>query len=292
MRRDRPVAVLPFPPSSSMPLRTLHTAEGLLFQQSDRVNGVHVVYLPGVHGCWTPLDKAGGAIARHYDLTEIAYPLMDDWTLEHYADALLHLMDDLDIDSAHIIGESFGSLVGWQFGLNHPSRIRSHILVGGLVRAPALFRAATARIGLSTIPAPAFARIVDNYVSFKQISNPSMAAVGVKAYPAVRDDRGMRATANRMRLIQKCDFRSQLAVIDFPVRYIGGSRDWVVPVKREILSLREALPSRRTFQSHVIPGAPHSILASHPELTVKYIIQWLDEIERSRQATLHATASQ
>ncbi len=274
-----------------MPLRSLHSAEGLLFQQSAPVNGVPVIYLPGVHGCWTPLDKAGRSIARHYDLTEIAYPLIDDWSLEHYSDALLNLMDDLKIDSAHIIGESFGSLVGWQFGLSHPSRIRSHILVGGLVRAPALFRAATARVGLSAIPAPAFARIVDNYVSMKKISNQSMAAVGVKAYPSVRDDRGMRATANRMRLIQRCDFRSQLAGINFPVRYIGGSRDWVVPVTREIMSLREALSSRRVFQSHIIPGAPHAILASHPELTVKYIIHWMDEIEHSRQVALNATAS-
>ena len=274
-----------------MPLRSLHSAEGLLFQQSGTDNGVPVFYLPGVHGCWTPLDKAGKAIARHYELTEIAYPLMDDWSLAHYSDALLDLMDDLGIESAHIIGESFGSLVGWQFGFSNPERIRSHVLVGGLVRAPGLYRAATAHVGLSAIPAPAFARIVDNYVSIKQISNQSMAAVGVKAYPAVRDHRGIRATANRMRLIQRCDFRPQLGSVGFPVRYIGGSRDWVVPVSREIMALREALPSRRVFQSHIIPGAPHSILASHPEITVKYIIQWLDEIEQSRQKSVGATAN-
>ena len=274
-----------------MPLRSLHSAEGLLFQQSGSGDGVPVFYLPGVHGCWTPLDKAGSAISRHYDLTEIAYPLLDDWSLEHYSDALLKLMNDLGIESAHIVGESFGSLVGWQFGLSNPERIRSHILVGGLVRAPGLFRAATARVGLSAIPAPAFARIVDNYVSIKQISNQSMAAVGVKPYPAVREYRGMRATANRMRLIQRCDFRPQLGGIHFPVRYIGGSRDWVVPVTREIMALREALPSHRVFQSHIIPGAPHSILASHPELTVKYILHWLDEIEGSREKPVDATAN-
>ena len=262
-----------------MPLRKLHVADSLVYQRSGGPRQIPAIYLPGVHGCWTPLDKARAEFDQHCELIEVAYPFFDHWTLEHYADALLRLTHDLNLETFHLIGESFGSLVGWQFGLMHPSRIRSFTLVGGFAQAPGMYMAATAGLGLSVLPAVAFDKIVDAYVSFKTATGEPRTVSGVKAYPGVRGNRGQNATANRMRLIQATDFRQDLPRVSFPVRYIGGSKDRVIPVSREIRTLESLLPDRTGFEHLLIPDAPHAIIASHPDQTTGKIIQWIEQIE-------------
>ena len=263
-----------------MPLRKLHNADHFVYQCTGVEGGTPVVYLPGVHGCWTPLEQARPLFADALSLIEVAYPLYDQWTLEHYAEELATMLDSLELDSVHIIGESFGSLVGWQFGLMYPSRVRSHILVGGFCKAPGMYVAATAGLGLSFLPSVAFDMIVDTYVSYKNIRGEPRKAYGVKSYPAVRGSKGQRATANRMRLIQQADFRHQLAKITFPVRYIGGGKDRVIPVLREVATLKRQLPTSTSFESHLIPNDSHAIIASNPKVTVKYINMWILEIEK------------
>ena len=102
---------------------------------------------------------------------------------------------------------------------------------------------------------------------------------GVKPYPAVRGNLGQKATANRMRLIQETDFTQALGRIAFPVRYIGGEKDRVIPVKREVATLNSNLPQRASFQSYLIPGAAHAIFATNAATTVEYISRWILEIE-------------
>ena len=262
-----------------MPLRQLHAADTFVFQRSGGPAQVPLIYLPGVHGCWTPLDKARATFNEHCELIEIAYPFFDDWSLEHYADALLHLAHDLDLESFHLVGESFGSLVGWQFGLSHPSRIRSFTLIGGFSQPPGMYMAASAGMGLSVLPAVAFDKIVDAYVSYKTVKGEPRTVASGTAYPGVRGARGQNATANRMKLIQAADFRKDLPRVSFPVRYIGGSKDRVIPVKREIRTLEEQLSERTAFDHFLIPGAPHAIIASHPIETADKVVHWIEHVE-------------
>ena len=267
-----------------MPLRHLHSADRLVYQRSGPDNGIPLIWLPGVHGCWTPLEKARSEfISAGIALVEVAYPLFDDWSLEHYATALENLLDALELDAVHLVGESFGSLVSWQFGLDRPSRVRSHLLVGGFCQAPRLRIAATAGLGLSLVWSPAFDTVVDAYVAWKGTRNETAEKpIGVKPYPAVRGARGQRATANRMRLIQTSDFRRNLPDIRFPVRYVGGENDRVVPVKREVCTLERELPDACGFDSALLPHAPHMISFSHPRETASRIVRWVGDIENAR----------
>ena len=265
-----------------MPLRKLHQAQGLVYQVSGSNEGTPVVYLPGVHGCWTPLDQARPLLAEHVRLIEIAYPPIDSWTLVDHAVALFELLDSLGIGSAHLLGESFGSLVGWQSGELNPERVRSHLLLGGLTRAPQGHRAAVARFGLLAMPALVFNLGVDAYVTYKNAKGETRSQTHVKAYPAVRDIPGQRATANRMQLIQKSDFRKSFKSVEYPVRYLGGESDSVVSVKREIYTLEKKLNAHAHFQSQLIASAPHAIIASHPQQTVNYLTAWIAELELSR----------
>lgn len=265
-----------------MPLRTLHDSDGLVYRQSGDSARPPLVYLPGVHGCWTPMARAHPMFERAFHLVEVAYPPRSLWTLADYAESLRALLDHLGYGSVHLVGESFGSLVAWEFGLAHAERVRSHLLLGGLCRAPGFGRAATARAGLSIVPTLLFAGIVNLHVQRKGVVQRD-ADRGVHPYPAVRQRAGRQATARRMHLIQRADFRPRLGEVKFPVRYLGGADDRVVPVTREVQTLERLLPKACGFDSRLVEHAPHMIVASCPELTVSQLVDWVRAIERERR---------
>lgn len=68
-------------------------------------------------------------------------PLLSD-----YADQVLSVMDALNIPSAHLAGHSMGALIGLEFALTHPDRLRSISALNGVYcRPPHLQDTAEAR---------------------------------------------------------------------------------------------------------------------------------------------------
>lgn len=66
--------------------------------------------------------------------------------LSDYADQVLSVMDALGIPSAHIAGHSMGALIGLEFALAHPDRVRSVTPMNGVYcRPPHLQQTAEAR---------------------------------------------------------------------------------------------------------------------------------------------------
>lgn len=66
--------------------------------------------------------------APGYMLTDnLAATSPSNW---QYADALAALMDALGIDTAHLAGSSFGSLIAASFAARHPGRVRRLALLG------------------------------------------------------------------------------------------------------------------------------------------------------------------
>ncbi|MGV3633004.1 MAG: alpha/beta fold hydrolase [Pseudorhodoplanes sp.] len=66
--------------------------------------------------------------------------------LSDYADQVLSVMDALGIASAHIAGHSMGALIGLEFALTHPERVRSVAPMNGVYcRPPHLQQTAEAR---------------------------------------------------------------------------------------------------------------------------------------------------
>lgn len=262
-----------------MPLRELDQARGLLHRSTGDRSAPPVLYLPGVHGDWTPQVRARPILGREFQLIETAYPRIEHWSIDDFARALLELLDRLNIETAHIVGESFGSLVAWQFGVLHPSRVRSFTLVGGFSRPPRFGVAALAATALKSVPTRWLESGIDAYVAGKSALGEHRETSDFGPYPAARTYRGRRATANRMNIIQRVDFREHLGQINFPVRYVGGSRDIIVPVRREIATLVAQLPPHCDFRSQLVARAPHAVLASHPEQTTEHLTRWIRETE-------------
>lgn len=262
-----------------MPMDQLATADGLVHQESGAPLATPILFLPGVHGDWTPQLAARPLLNREFRFIETAYPRIATWSMDDFARALKQLLDDLGIESAHIVAESFGSLILWQFGLTHPKRVRSGTLLGGFSRPPRFRGAAAASVALRAMPTSLLESIIDIYVARRTALGEKRDCFEMGAYPAARTRQGRYATANRLVMIQTSDFRNRLREVEFPVRYLGGARDIVVPVRREIATLRAQLPPDCDFRSELVAGAPHAMIPSHAEEIVRHLRRWIHEIE-------------
>lgn len=253
----------------------------LIHRISGPVEGPVAVYLPGVHGDWTPLETARPTLTQHVRLVEVEYPKEAGWNLPRYAQSVRHLLDSLNVEKPHIVGESFGSLVAWEYALQETGGIQSLILVGGFTSTPGVFKTLVAKTGLSLVPTRLFEKVVDVYSESRGRRKAGVKHGEVLApYSAVRTPEGRKATIGRFGLVQHADYTRDLHRVTFPVRYIGGEKDRVVPVAREISVLREALPETSGFESRVISGGPHMIVSSHPEETASTIGGWVSQLSK------------
>ncbi|HSA79581.1 MAG TPA: alpha/beta fold hydrolase, partial [Geminicoccaceae bacterium] len=102
---------------------------------AERGQGAPLVFLHGVGGdaaCWQPQLNA---FAEHY--RAIAWNMpgyggsapLPEMTFAGLAEALLRLLDGLDIERAHLVGHSIGGMVAQELVATRPDRVRSLVLV-------------------------------------------------------------------------------------------------------------------------------------------------------------------
>lgn len=257
------------------------TEDGIVYRLSGAESAPVALYLPGVHGDFTPMHRASPLLSAQLRLLELSYP-RGEFDLKEFVSKVKVLLSHLNIERAHLIAESFGSLVGWELARSYPALVQSLILVGGFVGPLPHKRALFAHHGLSLIPPKVFELSVDLYVAgrnLRSLGRPSPAPE-LKPYFSLRGREGWRSTVGRLRAIAESDNRPSLSHVSFPVRYVGGARDLIVPGKGQLRYLSELLPPSASFQAHVIPAAPHMILVSHPTKTVSEIVRWILEIEK------------
>lgn len=264
-----------------MSIEKLAYSRDLIHQVSGDSAAPPLVYLPGVHGDWTIFERLRPLLNAHFRVIEITYPRRTDWKIEDFGSGLAKVLDELEVGAVHLLGESFGSLVCWEFGLSRPKRVRSFTLAGGFCQSPPTLMVDAARWGLSILPSPIFEFGIDTYVGYRGKRGEKREALGPEAlpYPATRTTEGRLATVNRMQIIRRTDVRPRLGEVRFPVSYLGGSADGVVPVQREVQTLKDRLAPECRFHSFLVPGAPHIILASHPVDSARHILDWAMPME-------------
>jgi pimeloyl-ACP methyl ester carboxylesterase len=58
------------------------------------------------------------------------------YTVELMASDFLALLDELAIESAHVVGHSLGAAIGFEMGRSHPERVRNVVMMSGLYPGP------------------------------------------------------------------------------------------------------------------------------------------------------------
>ncbi len=246
----------------------------LLHRLSGPVDAPVLVYLPGIHGDWTPLNHTRLHLARHFRLVELSYPQRAEWGLADYADAVEARLAELGLGRVHLLGESFSSLVCWELLRRYPGRAQSLTLAGGFCQPPHPRGLRLLALGFGFLPGALWNRGVEAYcMSLAWRERPAAGdAEREPLFFAARGHRGLRAMRRRLGLIEATDCRSQLAEVTIPVGYIGGGSDPIVPVRREIETLQRALPAACRFRWRLVDGAPHPILPARPVECTRFIV--------------------
>ena len=197
-------------------------------------------------------------------------PAPSNW---QYADALAALMDSLGIDSAHVAGSSFGSLVAASFAARHPQRVRRLALLGasrGQKWLPAAERAQ--RLAAREEAARAGA-VKMSEERWRVLLGPQPSETAVQLTRQVlmaTHPRGLVQSARASDATDVCEFGAEIRA---PTLLATGSEDRVNPPEVARAIAASIAGSRFTE----IPGVGHLPKLEAPERTIQLLTEHFTE---------------
>ena len=173
------------------------------------------------------------------------------------ADALVKILDALEIDRAVLVGNSMGCPISLETADRHTDRVDRVVLVapaGGINNSP--LRRAVLQLAIDAVrESPGMARIaVPDYVRFGPINSLRLFAA-MTQFPSLE----------------------RLLEIPVPTLAVLGSRDPLLPGRQRIDDVARQVPGHVTVV--LIAGAAHAVNFSHPGELAHVIGSWLDDVE-------------
>ncbi len=219
----------------------------------------HVVLLPGlVAGRWMWEPTLQALAANGYGYLTLAQPLAGEYdSVEPIAHAVIDLMDRCGIESAAMVGGSFGSRIAIDCALNFPKRVDMLALSG----APGAVTTAKLGVGFQGKATRAFCLFLVDKIFYdrRDVDEAEIEAM-------IHLFRDTRRTVNAMRLMKECngfDYASALARIDPAVLMIWGAHDQISPCE---IWQRDLAPSARRGTFFRIERCGHVPMIERPQV--------------------------
>lgn len=235
--------------------------------------GPTVIYLPGIHGDWGLIGAFRRALDGRVRFVEFAYS-KDEVTLERLAELVHAELKTNKIDSGWLLGQSFGSQVGWAL-MARGFRADGVVLAGGFVRHPWPWGARLFRALLSAVPSG----IVNPAYQAYTVACNTLARRGPEeaeellAFARNRGSKEWAAMSWRLSLIAASDPRATARATRRPVHYLGGLIDPLVPWPLVTRWLARECPG---YQGEVIiRSADHNVLGSSPRESAERVLSWV-----------------
>lgn len=233
-------------------------------------SGPAVVLIHGVGmnaEIWAPQIAA---LAAHHDV--IALDMLghgqsmlppDPPALADYAEAVVGLMDALDVPKAALIGHSMGALVALQTGLQHAGRVSRLVAMNGVFqRSPELRQAVLARAeeleqkGFSASIAPTLARWFGDPVpaALAQVSALARDALQNVRVDGYRRTYALFATSDEV-------FAPTLPNLAMPALFLTGAED-----ANSSPAMSHAMAALAPLgRAEIVPGVRHMMALTHPD---------------------------
>lgn len=191
-------------------------------------------------------------------------------TMATFVEDTVALLDHLEIERAHVYGQSFGGMVAQEMALGHPGRVRSLVLActhagpAHMLRPGPESNVPKDRPSLA-LYSPGFAAGHPEHVR-EDVAigrrNPQPAHAGRRQWEA------MRSWSSWERLDR----------IACPTLVLHGTEDRVIPVANARL-LASRIPGARLV---LLDGAGHLYHSEQPEAADAAVLAFLDEVEAPR----------
>jgi pimeloyl-ACP methyl ester carboxylesterase len=202
-----------------------------------------------------------------------------------FADTMIGVMNALDIDHAHVVGNSMGGRVAIEMGLRYPERVLGLALLCPAVAfirrsLKPLMRALRPEVALlpHRLPRLNVAGTLTNIFADPDALDPWMADIVVEEFQRIYSSRGARlallACARNIYLDKpfgKDGFYPRLAELQAPALFIWSTHDWLIPpyFKRHVA---QWLPSAEQI---VLDSCGHAPQIERPEQTNGLIRRFL-----------------
>jgi pimeloyl-ACP methyl ester carboxylesterase len=181
-----------------------------------------------------------------------------------FVDDTIALLDHLEIDSAHLYGQSFGGMVAQELALTHPDRVRSLVLA---CTHPGLRHAlrVTAKVPKDrpwlALYSPSFAA-----------EHPDHVADDLRV--GRRNPQPPHAARRQREAVQEFDAYDRLPDVRAPTLVLHGTEDRVIhPDNARMLA--ERIPNARLV---LMDGAGHVYHSERPEASDRAVLDFIREL--------------
>jgi len=267
--------------------------DGLQMRVHGDPSGPTLIYLPGLHGDWTLVSSFRATVAGRARFVEFTYPRTTTWSLDDYAREIEGRLLAQGIERGWLLGESFGSQPAWQIvkrawerrnssEASKPGddpvgfRTQGLILSGGFVRHPVIWAVRLAGRISSSVPmgcVKLFCAIYARYAHFRHRHAPETLE-SIAEFVANRTmEADRQAIVHRYTLISENDLRLVARQTDFPVFYLAGLVDPLVPWCHVRWWLRKNCPGYRGGKT--MWRADHNVLGTAPQKSAELIMAWI-----------------
>jgi pimeloyl-ACP methyl ester carboxylesterase len=219
----------------------------------------------------TALEADFDCIAIDHRNTGLSPRAEGPFTLGDLAEDAVGVLDELGLETAHVLGISMGGMVAQELVLAHPDRARSLVLgctyaggEGQQLTSPEVAqiladgmgsgdRDKAFRAAWSVNVSEAFASDEDNYAAFLEISQTRPVAVAV--------------IMSQMRAIARHDTSARLGEIEAPTLVIHGTADRMLPFSNGE-AIAAAIPGARL---EALEGVGHMFWTEQPQRSAELI---------------------
>jgi 3-oxoadipate enol-lactonase len=208
-------------------------------------------------------------------------PLTSDFTFVECAQVVVDILDALGIDRVHLVGNSWGGMIGGTFAALHPSRVSSAVLMNSTgsscgsrqkLEYGALLVAAKVRGGIRP---PLTRSALKAFLGPTTFSTRPEVVANVRA--AVESvDISSGAHAVRSVVPRRPDQLALLETIGAPVLVVAGAEDATFPVL-ETRTMAEAIPGSRFV---VLDGVAHLAALEDPALVNSLVEEFVASVSR------------
>jgi pimeloyl-ACP methyl ester carboxylesterase len=244
-------------------------------------HGPAVVFVHGLASEWSVWFRNISALALDHRVIAVDLPgfggsdgLGGRVEIRHFVDALIQLLDQLEVGRVRMVGHSLGGVIAQQFAARYPARAAALVLVatGGpprRVQASLLRGLAAGSVVLNRGPLPVFvpalrvamaAQPVRELLLRSVVHDPAIVSreLAVDMVTAACRSPGTAAALNAaLRAVRHQDLRS----ITCPTLIVGGSRDRLVPVA----SLNYVAAGIAGARREIMPEVGHHPMFERPE---------------------------
>jgi aminoacrylate hydrolase len=259
-----------------------------------RGDGADIYY--EVHGRGTPIVLSAGmggsgsfwqpqlaALAeRHqvilYDHVGTGRSAQGERSVAGMADDIAAVLDHAGIEAAHLVGHAIGGIVGIEFAIRHPKRLRSLVVVNGWGRAdPFLRRCFEVRRQLLNAAGPlAYVRAQPLFLYPPQWISENIAHLEAEEQRMLNAFPPVAAMNQRIDMFMAFDAGDRLSSIRVPTLLASARDDALVPAYLT-RQLAAAIPNARV---HEVGWGAHAFTVVTPKVFNDALLGFCKEVDR------------